>query len=464
MSNRKWYEWLLTLTFVAMLLLCIYLVYFSGQGGDIYNMVVSFTMFGLVALILLSCEIYAFFPANRILKELEETTKLIKKDGETANELLFKQYLERGDAIFEDPLLKERYGDFLREYRRVSAMKKAGSRPDVEEYINLSLADPILHRNMLNQVPGALTGLGILGTFIGLSIGLQHFATGSTAEITSSISPLMEGIKVAFHTSIYGMVFSLVFNFVYKRKIEELESGIESFVAAYHKYVLPDSDTDAMSRLIEVGTAQQEAIEKLIGTISESLSEGMRNLMEPQFARFDETLSHFAEGAEKNQLDALGTVVNAFIAEMNKAMNNSFSQLSYTIDQTYLLQKKNSDQLNTILEHAAVQGNKLTEWINAASAQLARLQEATEKMPVDAEKTLALLQEALNRSDAHFREMVSQVSEMTEQVPATLGEAYGNVEQALAATRESVDNFADLVERLEMTSDKGQKGSIFGRK
>ncbi len=73
-----------------------------------------------------------------------------------------------------------------------------------------------------------MTGLGILGTFIGLTIGLQQFNTGSASEITNSISPLIQGIKVAFHTSIYGMVFSLIFSFVYKNKLEMLVNGVKT--------------------------------------------------------------------------------------------------------------------------------------------------------------------------------------------------------------------------------------------
>ena len=57
---------------------------------------------------------------------------------------------------------------------------------DIEEYINFNLIDTVIHRNRMNQVAGVMTGLGILGTFIGLSIGLQSFNTGSTAEITNS--------------------------------------------------------------------------------------------------------------------------------------------------------------------------------------------------------------------------------------------------------------------------------------
>ena len=70
------------------------------------------------------------------------------------------------------------------------------------------------------QIPGVMTGLGILGTFIGLTLGLSRFSLGSdidTSLMQTSISGLLEGIKTAFITSIFGVVYSLLFNFFYKK-------------------------------------------------------------------------------------------------------------------------------------------------------------------------------------------------------------------------------------------------------
>ena len=129
------------------------------------------------------------------------------------------------DRLFLEYETDSRYREFVRESERLRSPGKSAYRCDIEDFINSDMADVITHRTLTAQIPGALTGLGILGTFIGLSFGLQNFATGSTEEITGSIATLMSGIKVAFHTSIYGMVFSLIFNYVSKRKRAELEAA-----------------------------------------------------------------------------------------------------------------------------------------------------------------------------------------------------------------------------------------------
>ena len=55
------------------------------------------------------------------------------------------------------------------------------------------------------------TSLGILGTFVGLVWGLKNFEPSSYETMTNSVASLVEGIKVAFLTSIYGIALAIVY-------------------------------------------------------------------------------------------------------------------------------------------------------------------------------------------------------------------------------------------------------------
>nr|WP_010130201.1 hypothetical protein [Microbulbifer agarilyticus] len=59
----------------------------------------------------------------------------------------------------------------------------------------------------VEQAPGLLTSLGILGTFTGVIIGLFEF---SLADIDESIATLLDGLKTAFITSVCGIGLSIV--------------------------------------------------------------------------------------------------------------------------------------------------------------------------------------------------------------------------------------------------------------
>lgn len=60
--------------------------------------------------------------------------------------------------------------------------------------------------------PSAIISLGIFGTFLGIYLGLKNF---DTSDINSSIPSLLEGLKTAFITSLFGMFFSLVLRYIY---------------------------------------------------------------------------------------------------------------------------------------------------------------------------------------------------------------------------------------------------------
>src|SRR5574344_535508 len=67
------------------------------------------------------------------------------------------------------------------------------------------------NESFVNYTPTLLTSLGILGTFLGIVLGLLEFNTGS---IETSIVKLLDGLKVAFITSVIGILGSILFKFI----------------------------------------------------------------------------------------------------------------------------------------------------------------------------------------------------------------------------------------------------------
>lgn len=341
MKNRKWYEWLLALVFAAMVGLCLALNMTGGQKEGMANLLVNVGMFVIVAAIFLSCDLGKFRPTDDLTADLDRMTAKIKSDALNSHDYLWDQYSAQEDGPFTDPRLKTLYQDYVFELKRIAASGKPYCKTTIENYINGDLVDTVLHRNQLNQVAGALTGLGILGTFIGLSLGLQNFNTGSTAQITGSIAPLMDGIKVAFHTSIYGMIFSLVFNYVYKRRIYDAEESVKEFTAAWRKYVIPDTEDDAMNRLIEVNEQQLAAF----NTMGERMSKEIAAQMDPNFEKLGKLISDFEAVATEEQKDALRRIVNEFTAEMNRSLNDAFTKTAKTVDDQYRMQQMSAEEM-----------------------------------------------------------------------------------------------------------------------
>ena len=63
-----------------------------------------------------------------------------------------------------------------------------------------------IRHQQVNAIASIVTVIGVLGTFIGIAWGLLHF---DTDNIEASVPKLLEGLRVAFITSILGIAGSI---------------------------------------------------------------------------------------------------------------------------------------------------------------------------------------------------------------------------------------------------------------
>lgn len=72
-------------------------------------------------------------------------------------------------------------------------------------------------QGILSSLPNLLVGLGILGTFVGLSIGVMGLKDQGSAEaIQAGIQSLLDSMSTAFVTSVLGMGGSIVLTIVHR--------------------------------------------------------------------------------------------------------------------------------------------------------------------------------------------------------------------------------------------------------
>ena len=64
-----------------------------------------------------------------------------------------------------------------------------------------------LRHEQVNAIASIVTIIGVLGTFLGIAIGLYQF---DTENIEASVPQLLEGLKIAFLTSIVGIGLSIL--------------------------------------------------------------------------------------------------------------------------------------------------------------------------------------------------------------------------------------------------------------
>lgn len=81
----------------------------------------------------------------------------------------------------------------------------------------------ISKRRWVEQLPSFISTLGVLGTFIGITIGLYFF---DTDDLDHSIPKLLSGLKTAFFTSLAGMIGSLTLSKIVNSSFDENDGGV----------------------------------------------------------------------------------------------------------------------------------------------------------------------------------------------------------------------------------------------
>lgn len=147
-------------------------------------------------------------------------------------------------------------------YRKdVDAVRLSGGLvvPDVEDYINEDTVALSTWRGVVLQVPGILTGIGILGTFVGLIVGVGGVGFSSVTAAINGVQTLLAGIEVAFFTSIAGLIFSILFNIAYRIVWNVMVRNLQQFTLDFQALVVPSAEAQELrsaqayrSRVVEL--------------------------------------------------------------------------------------------------------------------------------------------------------------------------------------------------------------------
>lgn len=79
------------------------------------------------------------------------------------------------------------------------------------------------HRGVIEMLPSLVSTLGVLGTFLGITMGLYYFNEG---DLSKSIPELLNGLRTAFFTSLAGMVGSIILSSYVNRLFDKEFKGI----------------------------------------------------------------------------------------------------------------------------------------------------------------------------------------------------------------------------------------------
>ena len=322
-------------------------------------------------------------------------------DGLTAEKLL-----ERRRDISNIALGNRQHGDLWREFDEslvhIPQKNRLCNTLDAAHFFNThTISRGLTENRLLSAVPGFLTAIGVIGTFAGLQMGLAELDVTSDdfSKLKTGIGGLIGGASIAFMTSVWGVLTSVLFNIFEKILERNIRSSISSFQNEvdylYPRITAEQSltnieefsrqSTEKLAELDEkIGHKMQEAMQQASVVIRDGMEKSLNTILGPAIEKLVDNAHSGSEKALESMLDRFLDGVGSAgdnqrvmmesaatqIAQASGGMSTGLSDFTASLDQQI---KSITDQNATILNDVK---SSLKNQIDQQNIEEARRQEA----------------------------------------------------------------------------------------
>ena len=246
-----------------------------------------------------------------------------------------------------------------------------------------------IKKNTFKDYKPVVISIGILGTFIGIFCGLWNFNTG---DITASVPLLLEGLKLAFVTSILGMSVSIVMSFIENNNKE-----------------LPDNDSNEhlkMTVLRDILTEQKEANKKT-SLIHDSIRRSEERI-NTHFSMVNESLKKaldtLSKGATEKIITALERVISDFNKNLTEQFGDNFKQLNESVKKMIIWQenyKAAIEQIEKNLQVVVINIEKTSDYIQTFTNNYEKISAVSK----DLHQVIKVNQNQINNIETHMNNL-----------------------------------------------------------
>lgn len=375
------------------------------------------------------------------------------KEIETYLDILKKYNPQNVNVYFESLSQKMENSDLIkgiwRKYQRtlISIPGKDGlekySTVESESYFSVAAFTEGMKGGLWSGLAGTFTGIGILGTFIGLTIGLAGVDTSSTGALSSSISGLLGGMSTAFVTSIFGIVSAIVFGVWHSQNMKKFGLAVSRFTDALDQVFIRKSVEEIMLEELAESRAQRAAMEQLSTDMAISICDHLPDVLDQLAEKMD--------SAMKGNLDTM-------LMGLSERQDKQTEQLMQISSNTSSLVSGGFDQLGDVLKKGVGQGaEELGNSLKNLSSDIASLAEgirdildrSTKASSEANQKTLDALNEAIFKMNETMEGMANKQTEETDK----------NIQRMTALMEEMKTTMKDIFDEMA-ASAKEQRTEI----
>ncbi len=299
------------------------------------------------------------------------------------------------------------------------------------------LLDKQINLRLILSLPNILIGLGILGTFIGLTAGIYLASSGLASNnpelLTSALGKLLEGASLAFFTSITGIILSILFTLWKKHAVKKVISSTASFVKALDERLeYQTQEKLTYERVQRILQQQYKALNSFATDLAVSIGDNIKQQVgEPLNQRLNEFVSVIKD-LDASQRSTLDKVSGEISGAVHDTVGSEVSALSDTL-------KSSNTMLQGMLKSMQDQQQNLEGGTLKITEQLQRSTiENNERMQQKMKDSIEEFSDSLTEStQTASQTFVDSASKFAGEISGAVHDTIGSEVSALSDTLKS---------------------------
>jgi len=296
-----------------------------------------------------------WIPAKRLAKELDDIIKNVNEGTSFQESKNSLNSLLSGNSTLKHAW--ENYKNSLHDIREEvdGEFQIISSRSTVSSdmfFSQIAIIDTPLKVDFYKHIPGIITGVGIIATFLGLLFGLLAFdPAGDPAKVQSSLALLLGGVGEAFMASGLAILIAMLITWKEKFWLRECYEKLEQLTTAIDLKFEPDETSEEyLSQLLKSSQANETNARQLKDSLVNDLKTMMTNLIDEnkknQLA-FTAQLTESYSKTSKDMADQIGQSISDNLQAPLEKIASSVQQVSG--DQSSAVQELMTDVLTAFM-------------------------------------------------------------------------------------------------------------------
>lgn len=328
-------------------------------------------------------------------------------------------------------------------------------------------------QGVVSVTPGTLATLGILGTFTGILLGLFDFDPDNISE---SVPNLLDGLTVAFSSSIFGIGAAVVFRysrafFSRKEHVDDVSpSDIHTTLMEIRDFVKEASEASSkqVTALVDMGKDARESMESSSKTIADIRaaisSEGDSSLLtkiqelrtdensnhERMIGEFQDFSNHMVENNQKAIVKALEKVIGGFNQNLTDQFGDNFKKLNEAVHELVNWQNNYKIHVETLEQNI----QNAVAALESTSSSIKCIEDSARKIP-DAISHLEPVLIGVDEKIGILEEHMETIANLRDKVLDAFPVIEGNLDRLTTELTVSIER---TVQSASSAIEDGQRG------